>query len=75
MSRLGKRGKCKQVIRTLTEISQNYFPNNLLATLAANILLVGIALNFKERSNLLFLTFSNVVENLLRNLKNNIEDA
>ncbi|WP_301049585.1 TetR/AcrR family transcriptional regulator [Lactobacillus intestinalis] len=65
----------KQVIRTLTEISQNYFPNNLLATLAANILLVGIALNFKERSNLSFLTFSNVVENLLRNLKRNIEDV
>ena len=65
----------KQVIRTLAEISQNYFPNNLLTTLAANILLVGIALNFKERSNLSFLTFSNVVENLLRNLKNNIEDA
>lgn len=65
----------KQVIRTLAEISQNYFPDNLLSTLGANILLVGIGLNFKERSNLSFLTFSNVVENLLRNLKRNIEDA
>ncbi|WP_338935189.1 TetR/AcrR family transcriptional regulator [Lactobacillus helveticus] len=61
----------KAVITGLTTISHKYFPRTSVLSLKASLLLICSAINIKKSNNpdLSFLTYSKVMEGLLRKLE------